>query len=169
METTLTAKLKLLTTPAQFAALRQTQAAYRDALNLTSQYAFAQGKTSSTKCLHRALYRQVRTRFGLPSQLACSVFRQVGTTYKALCTKAKNNAKARRWGHTKKRFKGLDQAPHYGSPTLTYVYGHDYSLRVGQEVSLLTLAGRIHIPYHGYRTHVALLQQGATIGEAKLW
>ncbi len=40
MQTTLTAKLKLMLTPEQFAALRQTQLAYRDALNLVSQYAF---------------------------------------------------------------------------------------------------------------------------------
>jgi putative transposase len=64
---------------------------------------------------------------------------------------------------------GLDQAPHYVSPTLTYNLGRDYSLRAGQEVSLLTLAGRIHVPYQGWNRHVALLQAGATIGGAKLW
>jgi hypothetical protein len=47
MQTTLTAKLKLLPTPEQFTALRQTQLAYRDALNLVSQYAFQHGKTSN--------------------------------------------------------------------------------------------------------------------------
>jgi hypothetical protein len=36
METTITAKLKLKTTPEQLAALRQTMLAYRDALNLAS-------------------------------------------------------------------------------------------------------------------------------------
>ena len=46
MQTTLTAKLKLVTTPEQFRQLRLTQLAYRDALNQTSQHAFAHGKTS---------------------------------------------------------------------------------------------------------------------------
>jgi IS605 OrfB family transposase len=55
------------------------------------------------------------------------------------------------------------------SPTLTYNLGRDYSFRSGQEVSILTLAGRIHIPYQGWTRHVALLQAGATIGAAKLW
>ncbi len=41
MQQILTAKLKLTTTPEQFAALRQTQLAYRDALNAVSQYAFS--------------------------------------------------------------------------------------------------------------------------------
>jgi hypothetical protein len=53
MPTTLTAKLKLTTTPHQFAALRATQLAYRDGLNLVSQYAFAHGKTSSRRRLQR--------------------------------------------------------------------------------------------------------------------
>ncbi len=169
METTLTAKLKLVTTREQFQALRATQLAYRDALNLTSAHAFAHGKTSNSKKLHRDLYERVRGEYALPSQMACSVFRQVGATYKALWTKARKNAEARRLGYTKRRFKGLDDAPKYVSPTLTYVYGHDYSLRTDQEVSILTLAGRIHVPYQGYDKHVALMQHGAIIGGAKLW
>src|ERR1044071_7278505 len=53
-------------------------------------------------------------------RLACNVPRQVGATYKGLWTKVKQNAEARRLGYTKRRFKGLDKAPHYVSPTLTY-------------------------------------------------
>ena len=97
--------------------------------------------------------------------MACNVPRQVGATYKALWTKVKKNAEARRLGYTKRRFKGLDQAPHYVSPTLTYNLGRDYSLRTGQEVSLLTLGGRIHVPYQGWSRHVALLQEGAPSAE----
>ena len=36
-------------------------------------------------------------------------------------------------------------------------------------MSLLTLAGRIHVPYLGWTRHVALLQVGARLGGAKLW
>ena len=80
MQTTITAKLKLITTPEQFAALRQTQLAYRDALNQASQYAFAHGKTSKSQRLPHALYEAVRAPYGLPSQMAARVFRQVGAT-----------------------------------------------------------------------------------------
>jgi putative transposase len=169
METTITAKLKLTTTSEQFRLLRQTQLAYRDALNLVSTHAFTHGKTSNSKKLHRDLYERVRGEYALPSQMACSVFRQVGGTYKALWTKWRKNQEAKAKGWTKKHFKGLDDAPKYVSPTLTYVYGHDYSFRTGQEVSLLTLAGRIHVSYQGYSKHVSLMQQGAFIGGAKLW
>ena len=41
MKTTLTAKLKLLTSPDQFRALRATQLASRAGLNQVSAYAFA--------------------------------------------------------------------------------------------------------------------------------
>ena len=36
-------------------------------------------------------------------------------------------------------------------------------------MSLLTLAGRIHIPDLGWTRHVALLRAGAILGGAKLW
>ena len=59
----------------------------------------------------------------LPSQLACSVSRQVGATYKSLWTKAKQNAQARKAKRTKKRYKGLDKAPTYVSPSELKVFG----------------------------------------------
>jgi len=168
MQTTLTVKLKLTTNPAQFQALRATQLAYRDALNHVSVAAFYQGKSGSRKKLHKAFYAEVRQHYGLSSQMACSVFRQVGATYQGLWTKAKKNAEAVRKGYTKKRFRGLDQPPHYVSPTRSYVYGRDYSLCTGHEVSLLTRSGRIHVSYQGYSKHVAFLQEGARLGGAKL-
>jgi putative transposase len=166
---TLTAKLKLTLTSDQFTALRTTQLAYRDALNLVSQYAFAQGKTSSRRRLQDAIYAQIRTQFGLPAQMACNVPRQVAATYKGLWTKVRANAEARRKGYTKKRYKGLDHAPHYVSPTLTYNLGRDYTLKGRQQVSLRTRTGRVVVPYLGYAKHVALLQHGTTLGAARLW
>lgn len=125
MHTLLTAKLKLHTTPERFRALRATQLAYRDALNYASRCAFEHGRMSNTIGLQEGTYQEIRSRFGLPAQMACSVPRQVGATYKALWTKVKANAAARAAGQTKKRYRGLGQAPKYVSPTLTYQLGHD--------------------------------------------
>src|SRR5882762_6572745 len=169
MKTMMTAKLKLQTTPEQFTALRAMQLAYRDALNYVSQFAFAQNKMSNAVRLQDGTYEEIRARFHLPSQMACSVPRQVGATYKGLWTKVKQNADARRAGHTKKRYKGLDQAPKFISPTLTYQYKKDYSFKKDHHLSVLTLDGRIIIPYTGYDPHVTLIQKGASIGAAKLW
>ena len=169
MKTVISAKLKLNTTPEQFAQLRATQLAYRDALNFVSQYAYTHGKMSNVIALQKGTYDDVRTRFHLPSQMACNVPRQVGATYKGLWTKVKKNADDRTSGRTKKRYRGLDQAPKYVSPTLTYNYKKDYSFKSHQRVSVLTLEGRVIVPYTGYTQHVALIQKGAEIGAAKLW
>jgi IS605 OrfB family transposase len=169
MQTLITAKLKLQTMPEQFRALRQTQLAYRDALNYVSRYAFVHGKMSNQIGLQEATYLDIRSRFGLPAQMACNVPRQVGATYRALWTKVKANTAARQADRTKKRYKGLDQAPNYVSPTLTYNYHRDFSLKAEQQVSILTLDGRVSVSYTGYNRHVTLIQHGARIGAAKLW
>ncbi|HEU5226686.1 MAG TPA: transposase [Ktedonobacteraceae bacterium] len=172
MKQIITAKLKLTTTKEQHAALRQTQLAYRDGLNAVSLYAFTHGKTSSVTTLHKGMYTELRTRYRLPSQLACSVERQVAATYKGLWTKLLKNREHRRLKITKKRFKGLDQPPHYSSPTVQYTYERDYTFQCDSRVSIGTLNGRISLPYQGYFKHLLLIQQGAHIahiGDAKLW
>jgi transposase len=50
-----------------------------------------------------------------------------------------------------------------------YTYERDYTFQCESRVSLGTLNGRISLPYQGYDKHTALIQQGATIGDAKLW
>ena len=115
------------------------------------------------------MYAELRARYRLPSQLACSVQRQVAATYKGLWTKVKKNAQARLAGITKKRYKGLDQAPKFVSPTAQYTYERDYTFKPQQQVSLGTLEGRITLSYQGYEKHVALIHHGASIGDAKLW
>src|SRR5215471_11007989 len=169
MQQIITAKLKLTTTKEQFEALHQTQLAYRDALNAVSRYAFSQGKTSNVTRLHKGMYSELRVQYHLPSQLACSVERQVSATYKGLWTKLKKNVEHRRKKITKKRFKGLDKPPKYSSPTVQYTYERDYTFQCNQQVSIGTLGGRISIPYQGYDKHTALIGHGARIGDAKLW
>src|SRR5215831_10151413 len=86
-----------------------------------------------------------------------------------ITAKLKKNAEHRRAKITKKRFKGLDEPPKYSSPTVQYTYERDYTFKLDQQISLGTLNGRISVPYQGYDKHTALIQHGATIGDAKLW
>ena len=165
----ITAKLKLLATPEQLHTLRQTQLAYRDALNYVSQYAFEHGKMSNEKRLHEGTYYEIRARFKLPSEMTNNVIRQVAATYKSLWTKTRKNAEHRRNKITRKRFKGLDKHPKYVSPTVTYNFGYDYGFKSEQQVSIRTLERRIIIPYQGYEKHIALIRQGATVKAARLW
>ncbi len=169
MKTVISAKIKLNTTSEQFAQLRAIQLAYRDACNFVSKYAFEHDKMSNAVALQKGTYEDIRSRFHLPSQMACSVPRQVGATYKGLWTKVKQNAEHRKSGRTKKRYKGLDQAPKFISPTLTYQYKKDYSFKKSNHVSILTLDGRVVVPYTGKTSHIELIQHGAEIGAAKLW
>src|SRR5215469_11847758 len=169
MNVLITTKLKLHTDAAQFQALRATSLAYRDALNHVSQYSFAHGKMSNQIRLRDATYYELRARYGLPAQMATNVPRQVGATYKTLWTKVKQNNAARKAGITRKRYRGLDKPPRYVSPTLTYNYQRDYSLKEDCQVSILTLSGRVVVPYTGYEKHIALMQRSARIGAAKLW
>jgi len=169
MDQIITAKLKLQATAEQHARLRQTQLAYRDGLNHVSRYAFDNGKISDASRLQKATYADVRARYNLPAQMACNVPRQVAATYKRLWTKAKANAKSRACGQTKKRYMGMDRPPMYSQPTVTYNYGRDYGFKRDGRVSILTLEGRIVLPYRGYHKHTALIREGATIGAAKLW
>jgi putative transposase len=165
----ITAKLKLLATPEQLWALRQTQLAYRDALNYVSQYAFEHGKTSNEKRLHKGTYYEIRRRFKLPSEMTNNVIRQVGVTYKGLWTKARKNAEHRRNKITRKRFKGLDKPSRYVSPTVTYNFGYDYGFKSEEQLSIRVLERRIIMPYQGYEKHVALIRQGANLKAARLW
>jgi len=169
MQQIITAKLELKTTPEERQSLRQTQLAYRDALNYVSRYAFEHGKMSNAERLQQGTYDDIRLLYKLPSQMACNVPRQVASTYKGLWTKLKQNLEHRKAGYTKKRYKGLDKPPRYLSPTVTHNYGYDYTFKPGQQVSVLTLQGRIIVSYQGYEPHVALIHHGAIIGGAKLW
>jgi putative transposase len=146
MKQIITAKLKLQTDPAQFQRLRATQLAYREALNYVSRYSFEHGKMSNQIRLRDKTYYEIRATYHLPAQMATNVPRQVGATYKTLWTKVKQNTAARQAALTSKRYKGLDSPPKYVSPTLTYNYQRDYSLKPDNQVSLLTLEGRILVP-----------------------
>jgi IS605 OrfB family transposase len=102
--------------------------------------------------------------------MACNVPRQVGTIYKSLRTKLKQNELAIKTGRTKKRYKGLDKPPKFVSRTCTLNYQRDYSFTSDQKVSVITLDGRIKVTYQGYSKHLEMIQSGiARIGAAKIW
>ncbi|MGL4619448.1 RNA-guided endonuclease InsQ/TnpB family protein [Chroococcidiopsis sp.] len=165
----ITAKLKLEASSEQKELLREVSLAYRDALNYTSQINFENGKSSNGTKIQKLVYRDLRTEFNLPSQMACNVPRQVGATYKGLLTKLKQNEEAIRSGKTKKRFKGLDEAPKFISRTCNLNYLRDFTFKPNQQVSVITLQGRITVNYFGYNKHLELIKSGCKIGGAKIY
>jgi putative transposase len=152
----ITAKLKLETSPEQKELLREVSWVYRDTLNYTSQVNFESSKSANGTKIQKLVYRDLRTKFNLPSQMACNVPRQVGATYKGLLTKLKQNEEAIRTGKTKKRFKGLDEAPRFVSRTCNLNYLRDFTFKPNQQVSVITLQGRIAVNYFGYNKHIQI-------------
>jgi len=173
VKVTLTAKLKLTHNADQKSVLDQVTLAYRDALNYTSGVAFELGKSSNAAKIQKEAYATIRERFGLGSQMACSVPRYVGAAYKTQWTKFKEHQKRQAFrvqqGKKARPFKGLDSAPKFISRTLTYQYNKDYSFKKEGQVSVLTLDGRLMLAYQGYQKHLDYIQAGAEIGAGKLW
>lgn len=166
---TITAKLKLNLTQEQKELLREVSLFYRDALNYASQVAFENGKLGAAAKLQKLVYYDIRAKYGLPAQMACNVPRQVANTYKGLWTKLKQNNAAIAKGYTKKRYKGLDVPPKFVSRTCTLNYQRDFSFKEGQQVSIITLNGRIVVPYMGYNKHLEIIRSGANVGAAKVY
>lgn len=135
----LVVRIKLLTTQEQKAALHETMAAYNDACNFVSRYAF---KTQVYRnfSLHHALYKKIRAKFNLPSQLAVSVLSKVADSYKTELTKARKEGR----NVTLCKFK-KNAAIGYDPRILTYGKDNVVSLKA-LDPKRLKIAAVIHDP-----------------------
>jgi len=147
----LVVKIKLVTTQEQASSLHEVMFAYNDACNFVSRYAF-KTQVFNNFSLHHALYKQLRAKFNLPSQLAVSVLSRVADAYKTELTKARNEGR----DITLCKFK-KHSAICYDSRILTYGKENVVSLKA-LPAKRLKIATIIHDP-----TKVPLFQ-----GEADL-
>ena len=130
MELIITAKVKLLANEEQSQELADTLKAAKQALNHASEIAYENSLLSSFKGLQRLVYTDLRSKYGLKSQMACNICSVVAGTYASM----KSNGE-----HTLAVYK---------HPKLQYSYGRDYAFVRGKtEISLLTLKGRRKIPF----------------------
>ena len=83
MKVTLTSKVRILPDEETKDLLISTMHAYTSACNYVSVHVFSTGMTSKQR-IHDELYRDIRSRFALRSQMAESVIRTVVAKYKAL-------------------------------------------------------------------------------------
>lgn len=125
---TITAKIQISATADDKVLLNKTMSVYSDACNYVSDYVF---QTHNLKqfSLNKALYTELRERFGLKSQMAQSVFKTVIARYK---TVLENESK---W-----------IKPSFKKPQYDLVWNRDYSLTQNC-FSINTLNGRIKLPY----------------------
>ena len=127
-EITITAKIQISAADNDKVLLNETMSVYRDACNYVSDYVF---RTHDLKqhSLNKALYATLRSRFGLKSQMAQSVFKTVIARYKTIL---ENQSEWIR--------------PFFKKPQYDLVWNRDYSLTQSC-FSVNTLKGRVKLSY----------------------
>ena len=124
---TLTAKIQVFPDSDQKALLSASMDAFRAACNFVSMHVY-DTRDLSASSLNRELYREIRSRFGLPSQMAQSAIRSVIGSYRSM----KSNG---RW-----------ELAEFGRAFTKLVWNRDYLLR-GDVFSVNSLRGRLKLPY----------------------
>ena len=76
-----TIKLKLTQENPRFLEVAN---AYKDAINFISSVVFNRGQPSTPAKLSKEFYSTIREKFNLPSQVTCSLFRHVVSTYRSM-------------------------------------------------------------------------------------
>ena len=128
MLVTLTSKIRILPDEKTADLLAETMRAYTDACNYVSQHVFS-SRHLQLRRLHDDLYRDIRVRFSLRSQMTESVIRTVAARYKALLSSRKPLKLIR-----------------FNKPQYDLVWNRDYTLKNGV-FSVNTLEGRRKIPF----------------------
>lgn len=137
----LTLKLKILPeSQDQVASFKQTMTTYKDACNIVSQYIFDNiPKAANTKTMssllsamnlqkvatinNERIYTILTTDLGLPSQIACEVFKTVVSNYKTVQTMLKKQTVTDGYQYDDDgNILFYKKGKHKGEPKLAYVY-----------------------------------------------
>jgi len=148
-----TIAIKLDTTPNQDAALARLAAAFAHGCTIAAGIAAEHRCTNRVQLHHRAYY-PVREQTRLGAQMACNAMRAVASAYKTL----KSNKQLPAHGPFSAIEFRRDGAVHFDKRT--------YAIQ-GEQFSLYTLDGRIHVPMRTGRFQREYLDRG-TPREAKL-
>ena len=170
---TKTIKLRINVTPEQESLFLQTTEQYRQACNFVSQYIFDNAFDLAYLSLNRALYAEIRSRFGLKSQMAQSSIKTTIAKYKTV--KQQLFQKPYRykdengdWKRINRTLEWLWKPVFFGRPQADLVRDRDYSfVDGGKTLSINTLGGRVKCAFFG--EHFAEYLDGSyDLGTAKL-
>lgn len=148
---TLSAKLKLETNKSEYNDLRNLALVCRDGKNFVSKISF-ETKIKNKIDLHNLTYNTLREEFKLPSQISCSIIREVAAQYKSIATKRMKQ----------KHSKPLTMAK-FRAKTINLQSKKDFSFK-HDTVSIKTLTGRIKVSYKGYNKHIDYINQFGSNG-----
>ena len=170
---TKTVKLRINITPEQTELFRQMTEQYRQACNFVSQYIFDNQFDLAYLSLNRVLYAEIRSRFGLKSQMAQSSIKTVIAKYKTVKQQLlqrpyKYKDEKGNWKYITKTLEWLWKPVFFGRPKTDLVRDRDYSfVDKGQTLSINTLGGRVKCSFFGEHFS-AYLDGSYSLGTAKL-
>ena len=160
MDQTITIKAKLLNIDEETAqSFMQTMVKYKDACNFISQYVFDHDFELKQSKLNKALYRDLRNKFGLKSQMAQSAIKTVIARYKTVRTQlkqkpyrydtGKKDGKGHAiWAQTFRDLSWLWYPIKFKRPQLDLQRNRDWSyLSATKQISLNTLQGRKKVDF----------------------
>lgn len=170
---TKTIKLRIHVTPEQEILFCQMTEQYRLACNFVSRYIFDNGFELNSNTIQKALYKDVRSLFGLKSQLTTSFFKTVTARYKTVKQQLFQNPYRYKdengnWQRIAKTLEWLWKPIFFARPQADLVRNRDYSfIDDGQILSINTLGKRTKCTFEG--EHFAeYLDSSYDLGTAKL-
>ncbi len=128
--------------------IRETMARFTDGCNFVSDYLFGNGFPMNQNALQKALYADLRLRFGLKSQMAQSAIKAAVARYKTEKTKLENDPfvyadEDGKRQTIRKTLEWLWKPVHFHRPQVDLVRGRDWSRLADGKISVNTLSGRV--------------------------
>ena len=170
---TKTIKLRINISPEQELLLRQMTEQYRQACNFVSKHIFDNQFNLAYQSLNRDLYSNLRSQFGLKSQLAQSTIKTTIARYKTVKQQLFQNPYKYKdengnWNYSTKTLEWLWQPVLFSRPQADLVRNRDYSfVDDGQTLSINTLGKRTKCTFEG--EHFSEYLDGSwNLGTAKL-
>ena len=170
---TKTIKLRINATPEQIELFCHLTEQYRQACNFVSRYIFDNEFDLAYLSLNRALYADIRSRFGLKSQMAQSSIKTVIARYKTVKQQLFQNPYRYKdengdWHLITKTLEWLWKPVFFGRPQVDLVRDRDYSfVNDGKTLSINTLGKRVKCSFFG-KHFAAYLDGSYDLGTAKL-
>ena len=129
LQQTLTAKILICPDEQYHQLLLDTMKTYADACSYAAERIVSEKIPVNQYLIHKAFYCDMRSRFGLPSQMTQSVIRTVNGAFLAIRTSQKENPES--FKKKKQTTEGKEDkpiVPVFRSPQLSLVWNRDYSL-----------------------------------------
>ena len=150
---TKTLKVKVDVPKEKVESFRELTARYKETANYVAAWVFENGFPLNYAVISREIYYDIRTLFGLKSQLTQSTMRTVTGAYKTVQTQlAKKPYRYKDedgiWQKIPRTLEWLQKPIRFRNPFADLVRNRDYSfVENGELVSINTLAGRVRCTY----------------------